>query len=147
MFNSSSCPPKFVQTVECERKSLKWKDSAAYKFKFWFMNLAVSLYQLKTCIGAFSLLQTPVLTELVCCVSVCHALALPQPGNLPLPLSKPSVERAAWQRVKVTFRNCSHSNFGMLGETSLSCFNCTVAIIKALFSTPNVSSAAKLKRF
>lgn len=59
------------------------------------MNLAVSLYQLKTCIGVFNFLQTSVISELVCFVSVCQALALPQPGNLPLHLSKPSVESPA----------------------------------------------------
>lgn len=80
--------------MQKKKKPLKWKDSAVYKFKFWFMNLAVSLYQLKTCIEFFNFLQTTVITELVCFVSRCQGLALPQPGNLPLHLSKPSVERA-----------------------------------------------------
>lgn len=41
------------------RGKVKFKDSVIYKFKFWFINLAVNPYYLKTCTVFFHLLKMP----------------------------------------------------------------------------------------
>lgn len=53
MFNNPSAPPALFKLFNGGKKKLKFKDSAIYKFKFWFINLAISLYHLKTYIAFF----------------------------------------------------------------------------------------------